>query len=139
MPTQIKRYRNRKLYNTVTKRYITLDDVGELIRGGGEIMVTDSTSGEDVTALILTQIIMGQERRGQGIFSHGLLIELIRARLDTLAAVKLLLHGSADWEGWLSSIGIPTRQDVDKLKIEIDNLYRVVDEVGQGNEESGRQ
>ena len=139
MPTLIKRYRNRKLYNTITKRYITLDDLGNLIRGGGEILVTDSTSGEDVTAHILTQIIMGQEKRGQGNLSHGLLIELIRARLDTLAAVKLLLQGAADWEGWLSSIGIPTRQDVDKLKIEIDNLSRVVDEVGQGNEESGRQ
>ena len=137
MPTLIKRYRNRKLYNTITKRYITLDDLGDLIRGGGEILVTDSTSGEDVTAHILTQIIMGQVKRGQGNLSHGLLIELIRARLDTLAAVKLLLHGSADWEGWLSSIGIPTRQDVDKLSNEIDNLSRAIDVVGHTEKESG--
>ena len=89
MPIQIKRYPNRKLYNTVTKRYITSDEVGELVRGGSEIVVTDSTSGEDVTAHILIQVIMGQEKRGQGILSHGLLLELIRARRDTLAAVYL--------------------------------------------------
>ena len=138
MPTQIKRYPNRKLYNTVTKRYIILDEVGELIRGGSEIMVTDSTSGEDITAHILTQVIMGQEKRGQGILTHGLLIELIKARLDTLAAVKLLLQGSDDWEGWLSSIGIPTRQDIDMLNIEIDNLSRAIDAAEQRDVESGR-
>jgi len=137
MPTQIKRYRNRKLYNTETKRYITLADVGKLIRGGGEIVVTDSVSGEEITAHILTQVIMGQEKRGQGIFSHGLLMELIKARLDTLAAVKLLLQSPADWEGWLSSIEIPTRQDVEKLSIEIDNLSRAIDVVGQKEKESG--
>ena len=138
MPIQIKRYPNRKLYNTVTKRYIILDEVGELARGGSEIVVTDSTSGEDVTAHILIQVIMGQEKRGQGILSHGLLLELIRARRDTLAAVKLLLHSSADWDGWLSSVGIPTRQDIDKLKIEIDNLSRAIDAVGKKDEKSGR-
>lgn len=137
MPTPIKRYRNRKLYNTEIKRYITLEDVGKLIRGGSEIVVTDSVSGEDVTAHILTQVIMGQEKKGQGIFSHGLLMELIKARLDTLAAVKLLLQGSADWDGWLSSIGIPTRQDVEKLSKEIDNLSLAIDVVGQKEKESG--
>ena len=137
MPTQIKRYRNRKLYNTNTKRYITLDDVGELIRGGGEIVVTDSVSGEEVTEHILTQVIMGQEKKGQGILSHDLLMELIKARLDTLAAVKLLLQSSADWEGGLSSIGIATRQDVEKLSKEIDNLSRAIDVVGDKENGSG--
>ena len=73
MPTPIKRYQNRKLYNTITKRYITLEDVGKLIRGGSDIVVTDSVSGEDITTHILTQVIMGQEKRGQGILSQGLL------------------------------------------------------------------
>jgi polyhydroxyalkanoate synthesis repressor PhaR len=75
----IKRYQNRKLYNTVTKRYITLVEVGELIRGGMDIVVTDSASGEDITTFILSQVIVGQEKRGERTLSQGLLTGLIRA------------------------------------------------------------
>jgi polyhydroxyalkanoate synthesis repressor PhaR len=138
MSILIKRYRNRKLYNTVVKRYITLDDVGEIIRGGSEIVVTDTTTGEDITTHILTQVIAGQEMRGQGILSHGLLMELIKARLDTLAMVKQILQGSSDWEGWLNSMGLLTRRDVEKLSIEIDALARAIDTVGQKDKERGR-
>ena len=62
MPTIIKRYPNRKLYNTETKRYITLDGISTLIKQSNEVQVLDHTTGEDLTTLTLTQIIFEQEK-----------------------------------------------------------------------------
>ena len=84
----IKRYPNRKLYNTETKQYITLDGIGDLIREGNEIQVTDNATGEDLTALTLTQIILDQERKQSGVLSHSALTSLIRAGGDRLSALQ---------------------------------------------------
>ncbi len=62
----IKRYPNRKLYDTIAKQYITLDGVAELVRQGSEIKVVDHASGEDLTAFTLTQIILEQEKKRMG-------------------------------------------------------------------------
>jgi polyhydroxyalkanoate synthesis repressor PhaR len=135
----IKRYQNRKLYNTVTKRYITLVEVGELIRGGMDIVVTDSASGEDITTFILSQVIVGQENRGERTLSQGLLTGLIRAHIDTLEAVRQLLHGSPNWTGFLSTLGIPTREDFDGLNAKIEVLTRAIDAIGLEDDERGRK
>ena len=58
----VKRYPNRKLYDTQAKRYVTLNSIAELIRLGEDIQVIDYTTGEDITALTLTQIIFEQEK-----------------------------------------------------------------------------
>lgn len=58
----IKRYPNRKLYDTEAKKYITLDGIAELIRDGQEVQVMDHSTGEDLTTLTLTQIIFEQEK-----------------------------------------------------------------------------
>jgi polyhydroxyalkanoate synthesis regulator protein len=62
----IKRYPNRKLYNTEAKQYITLEGVADLIRQGAEIQVVDHASGEDLTAVTLTQIILSRKRSKAG-------------------------------------------------------------------------
>jgi polyhydroxyalkanoate synthesis repressor PhaR len=139
VPIPIKRYQNRKLYNTVTKRYITIEEVGELIRGGMDIVVTDCASGEDITTFILTQVIMGQEKRGESTLSLGLLTGLIRAHYDTLDAVRQLLHETPNWTGFLGNLGIPTREDFTKLNEKIEALRRAIDEIGLEDEESGRE
>ncbi|MGD8735253.1 MAG: polyhydroxyalkanoate synthesis regulator DNA-binding domain-containing protein, partial [Anaerolineae bacterium] len=54
--TRIKRYPNRKLYDTEAKQYITLEGIAALIRQGNEVQVIDHATGEDLTALTLTQI-----------------------------------------------------------------------------------
>ena len=66
MPITIKRYPNRKLYNTDTKRYITLDGIAELIRDGESVQVVDHTTNEDLTSLTLSQIIFEQEKKKSG-------------------------------------------------------------------------
>jgi len=81
----IKRYPNRKLYDTDAKQYVTLEGIAELIRAGDEVQVIDHASGEDLTSLTLTQIILEQERKQNGFLSNSFLTSLIRDSGDRLA------------------------------------------------------
>lgn len=69
----IKKYPNRRLYNTAESTYITLKEVAEFIKLGHRIAVQDATTGEDVTALVLTQIIMEKAKNNQGLLPVSLL------------------------------------------------------------------
>ncbi len=60
----IKKYANRKLYDTRTSRYITLEEIAELVRDGHEIRVVDRNNGHDLTQVTLSQIVLSQEKRG---------------------------------------------------------------------------
>jgi polyhydroxyalkanoate synthesis repressor PhaR len=62
----IKKYANRRLYNTGTSSYITLDDIAEMVREETDFVVLDAKTGEDITHQILTQIILDQESNGKG-------------------------------------------------------------------------
>lgn len=65
-PIVIKKYANRRLYNTGTSSYITLDDIAEMVREETDFQVVDAKSGEDITHQVLTQIILDQESSGRG-------------------------------------------------------------------------
>ena len=78
MPRIIRRYENRKLYDTEQKCYVSLADLASLIREGQEIQVVESPSGEDVTARTLTNIIVEAERDGEEPLSSGFLHDVIR-------------------------------------------------------------
>ncbi len=69
----IKKDPNRRLYNTLTSGYITIKDVADLIKAGNRVEVHDAESGEDVTALVLTQIIMDKAKNRQGLLPVSLL------------------------------------------------------------------
>ena len=88
----IKRYPNRKLYDTEAKRYITLDGIAELIREGAEVQVVDHTTDEDLTAVTLTQIIFEQEKRHSGFLPKSVLTGLVRAGGDTLNTLRRNLN-----------------------------------------------
>ena len=74
----IKKYPNRRLYDTEISRYITLDDVRKLVVNGIDIRVTDVKTEEDLTRNILLQIISEQEHEGKPIFNTPMLTQLIR-------------------------------------------------------------
>ncbi len=74
----IKKYPNRRLYNTRDSNYITIDDVAELIKAGNRIEVQDVNSQEDTTALVLTQIIMNKAKKDQGLLPVSLLHLIIQ-------------------------------------------------------------
>src|SRR3989449_3927218 len=68
----IKKYANRKLYDTRTSRYITLDQIAQLVRNGHEIKVVDRGNGGDLTQVTLSQIVLSEEKRGpSGIVDAG--------------------------------------------------------------------
>ncbi len=69
----IKKYPNRRLYNTETSCYITIKDVAELVKSGDRVEVIDITSDSDITALVLTQIIMDKAKNNQGLLPVSLL------------------------------------------------------------------
>lgn len=95
MPTVlIKRYPNRKLYNTEAKRYITLDSIADIIREGYDVEVRDHDSGEDLTGITLSQIIFEHEKRDSGYLPNILLANLIRAGGDTLGYVRRSFQAS---------------------------------------------
>jgi polyhydroxyalkanoate synthesis repressor PhaR len=84
----IKRYPNRKLYDTEAKRYITLNEIASLIRSGEEVLVTDHATDEDLTAVVLTQIIFEQEKQQKGFLPKSVLTNLVRAGGDTLGTLR---------------------------------------------------
>lgn len=77
-PRIIKKYPNRRLYDTALSKYITLDDVRRLVLEGAEFKVIDANTEDDLTRGILLQVIMEQEHDGTPIFSTPILTQLIR-------------------------------------------------------------
>lgn len=75
----VKRYANRKLYDTTDKRYVTLDQIAILIREGEEIKVIDNESGEDLTSVTLSQILVEQEKKHEGGLPKSFLNELVKS------------------------------------------------------------
>lgn len=92
----IKRYTNRKLYNTSSKQYITLDGIADLIRSGEEVQILDNSTGEDLTALTLTQIIFEQEKKQSGFLPRSVLTGLVQAGGDTLGSLRRTLASPLD-------------------------------------------
>lgn len=76
-PVTIKKYANRRLYNTSSSSYITLDDLAKMTREGVDFQVLDAKSGDDITHSILTQIIMEEESSGEQMLPVSFLRQLI--------------------------------------------------------------
>ncbi|MEL6361341.1 MAG: polyhydroxyalkanoate synthesis repressor PhaR [Pseudomonadota bacterium] len=80
----IKKYANRRLYNTATSSYVTLDYLSEMVKSGQEFTVFDAKSGEDITRSVLTQIIFEEESKGQNLLPIQFLRQLIQFYGDNL-------------------------------------------------------
>ncbi|MGV6801407.1 MAG: polyhydroxyalkanoate synthesis repressor PhaR [bacterium] len=80
----IKKYANRRLYNTATSSYVTLDFLAKMIRNGEQFVVYDAKSGDDITRSVLTQIIFEEESKGQNLLPIPFLRELIGYYGDNL-------------------------------------------------------
>jgi polyhydroxyalkanoate synthesis repressor PhaR len=81
----IKKYANRRLYNTETSTYVTLDDLAEMVRSDRDFVVYDAKSGDDLTHSVLTQIIVDQESKGQTLLPVPFLRQLIRFYGDSIS------------------------------------------------------
>lgn len=86
-PVTIKKYANRRLYNTSTSSYVTLDHLAEMVRDDVDFLVYDAKSGEDITRSVLAQIIFEAEGKGQSVLPVNFLRQLISFYGDSLQNV----------------------------------------------------
>jgi polyhydroxyalkanoate synthesis repressor PhaR len=82
----VKKYANRRLYNTASSSYVTLDDLSQMVRNGEDFVVYDAKSGEDLTRSILTQIILEEDGKGRNLLPISFLRQLISFYDDSLRA-----------------------------------------------------
>jgi len=134
----IKKYANRKLYDTETSRYITLEGISRLVREGHDIQVVDRDSGRDLTPLILSQIVVSEEKLGEtdgGETPHDrgqTLFDYVRRTLSGPAAMvtSRVERGRSELEDLvdaaveraLNRLSIPTRRDLEALNARLDEL-----------------
>ena len=134
----IKKYANRKLYDTRTSSYITLEGIAGLVRDGHEIKVVDRETGQDLTQVTLSQIVLSEEKRGPARLVDDAIHERGQAFLDyvrkTLNVPSDLvnemerrrgnLEGVMDEaiERALRRLKIPSRTDIDKINKRLDQL-----------------
>lgn len=83
-PVTIKKYANRRLYNTGTSTYVTLEDLAQMVKNGEDFVVYDAKSSEDITHSVLTQIIFEQEGKGQNLLPINFLRQIIRFYGDSM-------------------------------------------------------
>ena len=85
-PIVIKKYANRRLYNTASSSYVTLEHLAEMVKDGADFVVYDAKTGEDITRSVLTQIIFEEESKGQTLLPIQFLRQLIRFYGDQMQA-----------------------------------------------------
>src|SRR5947199_6887448 len=86
-PVVVKKYANRRLYNTETSSYITLDNLADMVRLGRDFVVYDAKTGDDITRSVLTQIIVEEESKGTSMLPINFLRQLIGFYGDSLQGV----------------------------------------------------
>lgn len=86
-PLLIKRYASRRLYNTETSDYVTLDDIAGFIRAGREVQIVDLKSGDDLTRQYLLQIVAEHEAKGENVLPINVLTDLVRSYTTEMQAV----------------------------------------------------
>ncbi|MGH7777099.1 MAG: polyhydroxyalkanoate synthesis regulator DNA-binding domain-containing protein [Candidatus Dormibacterales bacterium] len=135
-PRLIRKYANRKLYDTVSSRYVTLAGIARLVHQGLGIQVVERESGRDITPLVLSQIVMTEEKRGAGPGDGAqrgqALLDYVRRTLNVPAS---LVSGEVerrreDFESivdlaiarGLKRLNIPTRRDIERINRKLDDL-----------------
>jgi polyhydroxyalkanoate synthesis repressor PhaR len=95
-PVTIKKYANRRLYNTGTSTYVTLEDLAVMVKSGDDFVVYDAKTGEDITRSVLTQIIFEQENKGTNLLPINFLRQVIRFYGDSMQLLLPALSRCVD-------------------------------------------
>jgi len=125
----IKRYLNRKLYDTHARRYITLDGIADLVRQGVDIQVIDHESGQDLTAFTLAQVITGQQKRQSGSLPSSILANLIASGAEPGYSPSHLNDDQI--EQILKKNDIPSRLEFERLLAQLDRLNIELDKLAR--------
>ncbi len=118
---RIKRYSNRKFYDTTSRRYVALDGIARMIREGEDVEIVDHTTGKDITAQVLAQVVMDQRHLP---LSVSFLTSIIRGSGNLLSdvldtALLIALHRSE----------VPTRADLERLHAALDEIEAKIEEI----------
>ncbi len=119
----IKRYASRRLYNTDTSEYVTLEEIATLVRQGKDIQIIDSKTGDDLTRQFLLQIITEQETGSEGVLPLNVLMDVVRSYNDQASSVvpDFLSHSfdllKTQQEEMLSSMQKHAPQSVNPMEI----------------------
>ena len=152
----IKKYANRKLYDTRTSSYVTLEGIAGLVRDGHEIKVVDRETGQDLTQVTLSQIVLSEEKRGPShLIDGGALQERGQALLDYVRKtlnvpsdlVNQMERRRGDLEGMvdeaieraLHRLRIPSHTDIDKINKRLDKLSSQLKSVGLAAPEKAKR
>jgi len=130
-PKVIKRYTNRKLYDTVESRYVTLDEIAQMIKGGAEVKVLDNRTKEDLTSVTLAQIIFEEEKK-RSQMPLGVLREIIRHGGEAVAVFYQDKVGNR-----LSERLEEMKNRTEALRENIEQKVRGVTSLLRGSEEKG--
>jgi len=128
MARRIKRYNNRKLYDTESSEYVSLSDIAELVRSGETVEVVDNSTGDDLTAQTLTQIILEEGKDGRHVIPSDLLHQLLRRSGEMLDTSIGQIRSTVD-DLMQSSLGrlqqlvqSPQAQELDELRTQLRQL-----------------
>jgi polyhydroxyalkanoate synthesis repressor PhaR len=143
MARRIKRYSNRKLYDTEASEYVSLGDIAELVRGGETVKVVDNATEEDLTAQTLTQIILEEGKDGRHLIPSDLLHQLLRRSGEMFDTGIGQIRSTVD-DLMQSSLGrlqqlvqSPRTQELDELRTQLRQLeHRLSILLDDLNEES---
>lgn len=142
----IKRYDNRKLYDTTTSEYVSLSDIADLVRSGKTVQVIDNPTEEDITAQTLTQIILEEGKNGRQVIPSDLLHDLLRRSGEALDTGLGQIQAIVD-DLMQSSLGRlqhlmqnPRRQEFAELRQQLtrldERLSALLDELDEQSEHS---
>src|ERR1700722_6609479 len=128
-PVVVKKYANRRLYNTATSSYVTLEDLAKMIKEGGDFVVSDAKTGEDITRSVLTQIIVEQEQKGQNLLPISFLRQLIGFYGDSMQFLV---------PGYLEQAMVAFSRNQDQMRDTLRNTFGIfpfgqMEEMGKQN------
>jgi polyhydroxyalkanoate synthesis repressor PhaR len=154
----IKKYANRKLYDTRTSRYITLEEIAELVRDGHEIRVVDRDNGRDLTQVTLSQIVLSQEKRGpsrlvdaggDAIYEGGqALLDYVRKTLNVPSELRVQMERRREnieekadeaMVRALRRLRIPSHTDIDRINERLDRITAQLKKLGDGEPSKTRR
>lgn len=137
----VKRYSNRKLYDTEARSYITLEEVGVLVRKGVDVKVLDNVSGEDLTTVILSQVLLEKEKKHQNRLPKSFFTSVIQSGTRIKDAIverggKIFGEGL---ESALQRLRIPTRTEFNKLSRTVSDMEKAMRRLEKKIEGGGRK
>jgi polyhydroxyalkanoate synthesis repressor PhaR len=121
----IKRYSNRKLYHSEAGRYVTLEDIAVMVRGGEDVRVIEHDTGRDLTTVVMLQVVVGEEKRLGELIPRVVLTRLLQDGGETLSALRAKMQAAFD----------PERYFAEQLRARMERLINR----GEISQEEGRR